>query len=332
MSTTRALRVHQPGPAASSVALDTLPLHTPAPGEALVRVLATPVNPADLNLIEGKYGRQPALPFVPGTEGVAVVESTGPGVSGLSAGDHVLLPSDWGAWRERGTLPAADLIAVPRDIPVHQAAMLRVNPCTALLMLREFAALSPGDHVIQNAANSGVGRCVIALARARGIRTINIVRRPELVDELKALGADTVVCDANTTARDFREAAGGAPVRLALNAVGGESALRLANTLAPGGVHITYGAMGLQPLRVPNSLLIFRDITFRGFWVTRWFGNAAPESRRAVISEVAALAQSGVLHVPVAAAFGLEDFASALGQAAAGARAGKILFTPGTCA
>ncbi len=118
--------------------------------------------------------------------------------------------------------------------------------------------------MVQNAANSAVGRSVIQIARARGLKTLNVVRRPELIDELKALGADVVVTEDTDLRTSVEELCGGSRPRLALNAVGGASALNLANALADRGTHVTYGAMGRQPLKIPNGLLIFREITFRG--------------------------------------------------------------------
>jgi len=255
------------------------------------------------------------------------VEAVGPGVEGLAPGDRVVLGSGIGTWCDRCLAAASDVARVPRELPVDQAAMVRVNPPTALLMLREFVGLAPGDWVIQNAANSAVGRCVIAVAKSRGLRTINVVRRPELVAELEASGAEAVVCDDAGALPDLRERTGGAKIRLALNAVGGESALRLANQLAPGGVMVTYGAMGRQPLKIPNGLLIFKDLQFRGFWLTRWFRDADAIARARIIDEIAAMMQSGELRIPVAATYPLDAWKEAVAAASAGSRPGKILFT-----
>jgi len=324
----RALRFHRTGMPGEVLQLDRIPVRDPGPGEVRVRVLAAPINPADLNTIEGKYGVQPELPAVPGNEGVGEIEALGAGVAGFGPGDRVVLPSGVGTWAEACVAPAADVVRVSPRLDVAQAAMLRVNPPTALLMLREFVALRPGDWVVQNAANSAVGRCVIALARGNGWRTLNVVRRPELVPELEAAGGDVVVSEeAGALPSDLRDRTGGAAIRLGLNAVGGESALRLANLLAPGGVLVTYGAMGRQPLKIPNGLLIFKDLQFRGFWLTRWFRAADPAARAAVLGELAELMAAGTLRIPVAGRFGLGDAGAALAAAAAGGRAGKILFT-----
>jgi trans-2-enoyl-CoA reductase len=323
-----AIVIHEFGVPAEVVRVERLELPPLAAASARVRMLATPINPADLNVLEGKYPIRPVLPGVPGVEGVGVVEEIGAGVKKLKVGDHVLLPHSLGAWREAAVVAEADeaLPTVPSEVPAEQAAMLRINPATALRMLRDFADLAAGDFVIQNAANSAVGRLVIQIAKANGWRTINLVRRPELIDELRALGGDAVLLDNDEVKDQIAAATGGAPVRLALNAVGGDSALRLANALSPGGTHVTFGAMGRQPLRIPNGLLIFQDLRWRGFWISQWYREAAPEAVAAMFEELGALAQRGLLHTPVERIYPLSEAVAAVRHAAQSQRAGKILF------
>ncbi len=322
----RILRYHSTGRPADVLTLETESAPDPAVGEVRLTVLAAPVNPADINQIEGKYGKQPSLPATPGAEGVARVESAGPGGSTLSPGDLVLLPPGAGSWRESLTTAAQDLVRIPADLDILQAAMLRVNPPTALLMLTQYTDLNAGDWVLQNAANSGVGRCVIQIAKARGLHSLCVVRRPELIPELEALGADAVILDRREDMASIRERTGGAKVRLALNAVGGDSATGLAAALAPGGTLVTYGAMSKQALKVPNGFLIFKDLRVRGFWLTRWFENATVEERGPVFDELIALASAGRLTVPVENTWPLGEFAAAVDQAQREARSGKILF------
>lgn len=235
----------------------------PAAGEVRVRMRFAPINPADINMIEGSYATKPKLPMVPGGEGVGIVDHLGAGVDRLHVGDHVLIPAGVGSWREALTARADDLYPVPVDGMIEQMAMLRVNPPTAYRMLHDFVPLNSGEWVLQNAANSGVGRSVIQIAKAKGWRTINVVRRAELIEELKAAGGDVVLVESADLTKQIAEVVQG-PIRLALNAVGGESALRLASALARSGTLVTYGAMSRQPLRIPNGLLIFNDIRVRG--------------------------------------------------------------------
>jgi trans-2-enoyl-CoA reductase len=170
-------------------------------------VAAFPINPADLLTITGGYAVRPQLPATLGAECVGRIASVGSNVQGLATGDRVInLGRD--NWCQRRKVPAAQALAVPADADVLQLAMLKVNPATALLMLRNYVALQPGDWVIQDAANSGVGTNLIGLARADGIRTVNVVRRSALTEPLQAIGADVVVVDGDDlAARAMRPAA-----------------------------------------------------------------------------------------------------------------------------
>jgi trans-2-enoyl-CoA reductase len=325
-SKVRAIVFHEHGTPAAVARCEEIEIPPLGPGDMRVRMLAAPINPADLNVIEGKYPVLPALPGVPGVEGVGVVEEVGVEVAGVCRGERVLLPHRLGTWREAAVLPAASLRVVPAEIPVTQAAMLRINPATALRMMRDFVPLAPGDWLLQNAANSGVGRAVIQIARATGLRTVNLVRRPELIEELRALGADVVILDDGDPRKEIAAATDGTAPRLALNAVGGDSALRLANALAPGGTIVTYGAMSRQPLRIPNGLLIFKDLHWRGFWITQWYRHATPEAEAAMFAELCDLALRGILHTPVEQVYPLDEIAIALPHAARPGRSGKVLF------
>ena len=309
---TKAILLSEHGEPAAVARCGEVELAPPAPGEVRVRVLFAPINPADINVLEGKYPVRPELPGVPGVEGVGVVEESG---EGFDAGTRVLLPHRFGTWREAGNVCAAELVRVPDDVPLAQAAMLRINPATALCMLRKFVRLEPNDWVLQNAANSAVGRCVIQMCRHYGWRSANVVRRAELVDELLAEGADAV----------FVDEPGELPVRLALNAVGGDSAVRLAGRLLDGGTIVTYGAMARQPLKVPNGLLIFNDIVWRGFWVTRWYARASAEERAALFDELFELLRKGIISTPIEATYPLTEIAQALAHAQQSKRAGKVL-------
>ena len=300
----------EPGTVATHTTVELAP---PGVGEVRVRVLLAPINPADINVLQGVYPVRPELPGVPGVEGLGVVEQGG---CGFEKGTRVLLPHRFGAWREAGNAAAAELVRVPEGVPDEQAAMLRINPATALCMLREFVALKPGEWILQNAANSAVGRCVMRMCRHYGWRSANAVRRAELVDELGAEGDVVFVDDAVNVPTG---------VRLAFNAVGGESALRMAARLADGGTVVTYGAMARQPLKIPNGLLIFNDLAWRGFWVTRWYQSATAEERAALFAELFALTKQGVIATPVEAVYPLRDIAAALAHAQQAQRAGKIL-------
>jgi mitochondrial enoyl-[acyl-carrier protein] reductase / trans-2-enoyl-CoA reductase len=312
--------------------LVSIPVPSPSPGEALVQMEYSPINPADLNVLEGRYGQLPALPCVPGHEGVGRVLALGgdstDGATGRLLGRRVLLPAGFGAWRTLGVASISELLVVPEAVPVQQAAMLRINPATAFCMLRNFVKLRSGDWLVQNAANSGVGRSVIQIARALGLRTVNIVRRPGLEAELRAIGADVVLEEGSGLAQRIAGAMDGAAPRLALNAVGGDCALALAKALAPSGTLVTYGAMARQPLTLPNGLLIFKDLILRGFWISQWYRLASTADISTLFSQLLEWAAAGVLHTPIEAVYPLREVSLALAHAQKGERDGKILLGP----
>ena len=292
-----------------------------------MKMSAAPINPADLNSIEGKYPIKAPLPAIPGMEGAGVVIETGTGVKNLAVGTQVILPHSYGTLREIAVIASEKLVAAPKEIEPIQAAMLKVNPITAWRMLHDFVNLRPGDWLIQNAANSGAGECVIQIARELGYRTVNVVRRPELIDELRSLGGDVVLVDGENLRDEVTSATGKAPIRLALNAVGGENGLRVAKCLASDGTMVTYGAMSLQPLAIPNGMLIFKNLRFTGFWVNKWYDAATPEQRAETFGPIFDMAKRGLLRTKVEATYQLSEAQAAIAHAMQNKRHGKIVFT-----
>src|SRR5271169_6787217 len=193
----------------------------PSHGQALIGVEFSPIDLSDLLVVSGAYTFRPSLPSVIGNEGVGRILAVGPGVDNVAVGDRVLTPLYGLAWAERIVVPAEGLFALPADVDPQQLAMLTINPPTAGLLLSEFVDLAAGDWVVQNAANSGVGRAVIAFAKARGLKTVNVVRRQELVQELKKSGGDVVLLASETVVADAKNAAQGGKIRLGLDGVGG---------------------------------------------------------------------------------------------------------------
>jgi NADPH:quinone reductase-like Zn-dependent oxidoreductase len=234
------------GNPADVLRVETRPWPTPAADEAVVKMSAAPINPADLNQIEGKYPVRAELPATPGFEGAGVVVELGRGVTGLTTGALVILPHNIGTWREAVAAKADELVVVPDGIDPLQAAMLKINPLTAWRLLHDYVNLQKGDWLIQNAANSAAGRDVIHIAHELGYRTVNVVRRAELIDELCAEGGDVVLVDGDDLREEVKSATDSASIRLGLNSIGGDSALRVANCLAVGATLVSFGAMGLQ--------------------------------------------------------------------------------------
>ncbi|MCE2901792.1 MAG: zinc-dependent alcohol dehydrogenase family protein [Gemmatimonas sp.] len=303
---------------------------TPAPGagEVLLEMLAAPINPSDVLTLTGQYGALPPLPAVGGNEGVARVAALGGGVATVAVGDLVLMPVATGTWTSHTVAPAATLLRLPPGGDVQQLAMLTVNPPTASLLLSEFVPLAAGDWVIQNAANSGVGEYVIQLARARGLRTVNVVRRADAVAPLEALGADVVVVDGPDLAPRVAAATSRGAIRLALDAVGGSATGRLAQCLAPGGTVVNYGALSGTACEMAPGMLVFRGVTLRGFWLATWFRHRTPAQQLAMYGDLAQRIARGELAARIHATYPLARVKEAVAAAATGGRGGKILLVP----
>jgi trans-2-enoyl-CoA reductase len=204
--------------------------------------------------------------------------------------------------------------------------MLKINPMTAWRLLHDYVELKHGDWLIQNAANSAAGRAVIQIAHDLGYKTVNVVRRQELIEELRAEGGDVVLVDGENLRDEVKTATSAAPIRLGLNAVGGDSALRLANCLAPESTMVTFGAMSLQPLKIPNGLLIFKDLRFRGIWINKWYNNATIQQRMETFRSLFEMAKRGLLKTKVEKSYSLSEVKAAVVHAAQGKRSGKIIF------
>jgi mitochondrial enoyl-[acyl-carrier protein] reductase / trans-2-enoyl-CoA reductase len=327
MSHIRSLVFHQNGRPEEVLGLEQHAYDTPLlQDQVRVEILAAPINPADLNTVVGNYGVKLDLPAVPGVEGAGRVVATNS--KDFAVGDSVIFLRRAATWASHTIVAAESLLKIPPEMEPLQAAMLKINPATAWLLLHQFVNLQHGDWIVQNAGNSGVGRCVIQLARDLGIRTVSFVRRDRFRSELSALGADGVFNDDQDGHAAAREVLAGANAAAAFNAVGGDSALRLMKQLRQGGQHITYGAMGLKPLTVPNGLLIFRDLQLRGLWVSRWLETAPAEQIRGIYADLAQRVIAGKLQQPVDSTFKLEDFRAALARVEAPDRCGKILLMP----
>jgi NADPH:quinone reductase-like Zn-dependent oxidoreductase len=294
----------------------------PGSGEVLVAVEYAPINISEILRIMGQYPvRPPSLPAIAGNEGVARVLAVGSGVKGLKPEDRVLVPT-YGAWSERLILPAAGLFALPVGADLQQLSMLSINPPTAALMLSEYVDLQPGDWVIQNAGNSGVGRSVIAIAKSRDLRTVSVVRRADLVEELRAAGADVVLQDGPDLAVRVAAATKNASIKLAIDGVGGEAGAAIGGSLAPGGTLVVYSFMSRQPVTAKGVDIVFRNVAVRGFWLYAPQTRESPKIAEA-IKLGARLIAEGKLRAPVAATYPITQAAAALGHALKG---GKVLF------
>ena len=302
---------------------------SPRAGQVLVALEAAPINPSDLLLITGRYGFRPSLPAPLGAEGVGRIVSVGRAVDPVRIGERVLIvPTlEQGTWQDQTVIDEGHAVPVDPKADPLQLSMLGINPITADLLLRSFTDLAPGAWVGQTGANSAVGRYVIALAKLAGLRTLNVVRRPEVAAEVLDLGADAVVVSGPDLAEQLAKALGDDQLSLLLDAIGGNVVTELAHSLVFGGTVVSYGGMSGAPAVVSPADLIFRDVRLRGFWLKHWLDTTPPAQIAESYGRLATLVAEGALRAPVEASYPLEDYRDALAHAAQGGRTGKVLFT-----
>jgi mitochondrial enoyl-[acyl-carrier protein] reductase / trans-2-enoyl-CoA reductase len=315
------------GAPADVVKLVDLPdVGLPASDEIIIDVEASPIEPTDQYIIAGVYGVLPALPHFLGCQGVGRVTAVGHRVRHVKIGDRTILPPFGHAWVSRVKTNATWLRPLP-DGDVNQLASLAINPVTAYLILTEFVTLNRGEWVIHNGANSSVGRAVIPIAKSMGLKTVNIVRRPELLAEMTALGGEVALVDGPDLPQRIAEATGNAQIRLALDCVGSASTQRLLESIVRYGTVVIYSSMGGTPSPINTIHLIFNGQSIHGFWIYNWLqipGNQ--EKFGAICEKLAPLITSGGLSTPVVGEFALDQYVEALALAAQ--YSGKVIFTP----
>lgn len=307
--------------------VDVPDVGAPGAGEVVFDVLAFPINPADVSMCKGNYRLRPTLPATPGAECIGRVTAVGAEVSGITPGDLVVnLQRE--NWAQKRRVKADDLLPVPANVDVRQGAMLRINPATALLLLSDVVALKPGDWVIQNVANSAVGRLVIRLAKARGLKTMNVVRRESLFTELQALGADACAVDGPDLPAMVKEKTVGAPIRLGLDAVSGRATARLSSCLGEGGVVCNYGSMTGEDPVMSRASLSGNGQSLVGFILGRALATRTLAQVRALYANLGEQVARGTLSAPVEKVYPIEEIKAALTHAQRGERTGKILVAP----
>jgi len=320
-----AVRYHAHGKPEEVLVVEAVDIAAPKRGEVVLELLAASVNPSDLGMIMGSYGRLRELPAVGGREGVGVVIEVGEGVESLQVGDWVQMPEASGVWRQRGVAVAAGLLKVPQTLTPQQAATAFVNPATAVRLLQDFGDLQPGDWLIQNAANSAVGFSVVGYAKHRGYRTINVVRNREWESALKAAGGDIVVSEGSDYPKQIKTLTGGVLPKLGLNSVGGESVSDIIKTIDEGGTVVTFGGMVGDKIRFPTRQLIFNDLRLQGYWMDKWNRSQHRNALESFYADVFRLIAAGIIHVPVEKAYAFAQALEAVKRGFAAGRKGKIL-------
>jgi len=298
----------------------------PGPGEVLVETLVFPVNPSDLLRIEGKHRQKPSFPAQPGSEAAVRVLKAGSGVAGFSPGD-VAVPMQTESWIQRRVVAASSLLAVDQAADPQQLSMLRGLPGTAWYMLEDYAPRERGNWILQTAANSGVGLSLATLARERGLRTVNIVRREDAVAAVKAAGGDAVVLAEphDTLAERVLAATGAARPMAAFDAVAGPATRAIAACLADNAPIVVYGLLSNLPCEITPQQLIFQNLSMVGYSLPAAIAKRSPEAVQKDYMALSRLVASGKLRIPILATYPMIAIGTALRHAAEGGRDGKIL-------
>jgi len=333
-----ALRYSSYGSPDEVLRLVDLESDSPGPGEVAIAVLAVPIHLKDLYFMTGRPGFRLPLPAIPGNQGFGRIIDIGSAVSGYDVGDpvHVLHCEPWtqplrpGTWRGETVVPASSVFPSVDGNPMQMSLVSSSLISADLLLLSAMATLK-GEWVIQNAANSSCGRFIIQLAKSRGIKTINVVRRRDFDEELTALGADVVILDDDELSTEVARITEGKMPSVALDAVGGASAGRLANCLASGGAVISYGMASGVVADIPSELLIFKGIVHRGFLMDRDFQALDLSSRSQLFRRLSAMIHEQTVTANVAGGYTLSEFSDAIAHAqkSGEGRNGKVVLLPG---
>jgi len=321
----RVVTIESFGNPAEIVALGERPLPEPAPGEARVRMLLSPIHNHDLAILRGVYGYRPKLPAVPGTEALGRVEALGDGVTGLKIGQRVATASTNGVWAECFVAPAAKLVPLPDALPDEAACQLLAMPLSALMLLEDLK-LEAGQWIVQNAANGAVGKTLATLAQARGIHVVNLVRRDAALADLEAAGiTGGVSTEHEGWQQRIAALTGGAPLVRAVESIGGDAAQQLMSVLAENGELLSFGSLTFKPLLIGAEHLIFKQTTVKGYWASKRLAATPPAELARMIGELARLAAAGTVQLPVEGVFDLAQAAQAMAAAERVGRVGKVL-------
>jgi NADPH2:quinone reductase len=348
----KAVRINSVSDDLSGIELVDLPDQDPGPGMLRVRVLKAAVHPSDLNYIRGEYREgierliwnykeeapafdparskmHPELPCIPGGEGVGVVEACGDGVDSeqwLGKRVSVAAGPPSGTWQEYVIAAPQQLSPVPDAMPDDQAALMMLNPMTALILSRHVLGVREGQWLLLSAGAAAISKLVATIGRHYGFKTISIVRDEEMaVTPAEQLG-DVII---NTSKQDLREevkkATDGRGVEFALDCIGGKLAEEMVVCLTAGGRMVLYGTLGAPSFTIHSRDLMMPNAFVGGFYFPGWLAAQSPEKLGEVMGEAGQLMAAGLLNIPVEAQFPLDKAAEAVKLSLTPGRTGKIL-------
>ncbi len=268
-----AIRLHKPG---GALTFEQIPVPLPGPGQVLIKMDASPVNPSDLALLAGGYLER-SYPFTPGLEGSGTVVAAGSGIfPRLRMGKRVACSPPHGAdgcWAEYMLTSAMNVAPLPSHISGEQGAMMLVNPMTAMAFIH---LAREGKHraLVNNAAASSLGKMLVLLTKSRGIPLINIVRKDDQADALKALGAVHVLnSNSETFAEELKALAEELGTTLILDAVSGSLSSILLDAAPQGSTLLVYARLSGDPIPADPGTLIKEEKKISGFQLGNWLNS-----------------------------------------------------------
>ena len=309
-----------------AVVIEEIADPVPGPGEAVVRVRAAALNFFDTLITRGKYQTKPALPFSPGGEIAGVVESLGPGVTGINVGDRVAAAVGYGGAREKVAVAAASLIPIPPSVPDAVASGVSVTFGTAIHGLKDRGRVKPGETVAVLGASGGAGQAAVEIAKLMGARVIAAASGDKL-DVCRASGADEVVdYDSVDLKQALKDLTGGRGVDVVYDCVGGKYAEPAVRALAWEGRFLVVGFAAGDIPKLPLNLLMLKGADAIGvFW-----GEAVrrdPARHRANMIEVLDWVAAGKLAPRIHATYPLAQIREAIGVLDRREATGKVVLT-----
>jgi NADPH2:quinone reductase len=316
-----------------SISLVELPVPRPGPGQVLVRVSASPINPSDQMFLCGLYGFKKPLPAVPGFEGSGTVEEAGSGfmarfLKGRRVACAAVDPrSPQGMWAEYVVTSAQSCMPLSDHVTMEQGAMMLVNPLTAWALV-DIARRGRHRAIVQTAAASALGKMVVKLGQKCSIPVINVVRRAEQVEALRAFGAEHVLNSSDDGFdSNLRKLCQDLGATISFDAVSGETSGRVLRAQPDGSELIVYGALSLEANQIDPASLIFEGKRVNGFWLSEWLRHRSVLAQLKLGRQVQSLLADD-LKTEVHTRLPLEKVASALEEYAANMTSGKILLVP----
>ncbi|MEK8132212.1 zinc-dependent alcohol dehydrogenase family protein [Paenibacillus filicis] len=326
----RRIRYYEFGEPQDVIKVEHALLELPAPGELVVRMLASPINPSDLIPIRGSYAHRIMLPATPGYEGVGVVEEVGSSVSREWLGRRVLPLRGEGTWQEYVKAPVEWAVPVPAEIDDYSAAQLYINPITAWVTCTELLRLArSGKTLLVNACGSAIGRIYAQLSQVLGFRLIAVTRSGRHTAELLGLGAEHVICTPTGSLYEaVMDLTRGRGADAAIDAVGGASGEELAMCVRTGGMFLTIGLLSGEPLNWA-SLLQRNPVHAKLFHLRHWNSQIASPAWHATFRHMMELTGEGRLRLDrPEAIYELSAVHEAVRTAASGS-GGKRMLTMG---